>query len=205
MKDHRFWPPNGDLSNMIRKHFPEGYLGHAIDVGASDGVSVNTTYVLEKRDRWTVLNVEPNPEYKDYLQANRAFIEMCACGAEPQDGADFHIHLDNPESFSALEVSKHSLVRPRVSAKWSTIKVPVRTVAQLLAKWDFPRLDALCVDTEGTEIDVLNGCDLERWTPRVIVVECWDKTGGVHDYLRERGYGQVDTTADNYVYLRGKR
>jgi FkbM family methyltransferase len=188
---------------MILKHFPPGYQGHAIDVGASDGVSINTTLLLEKQFRWTVLSVEPNPEFKPYLEANRAFVEICACGSKPQTDAEFYVHLDNPEAYSALTVAHHPVEHPNDGARWKRITVPVRTLDQLLEKWEFPRLDVLCVDVEGTELDVLKGCDLRRWQPKVIVVESWDKTGPVHDYLKELGYSLVDTSVHNYVYLRG--
>lgn len=35
----------------------------------------------------------------------------------------------------------------------------------------FDHLDVLSVDVDGTEFDVLRGCDLNRWKPRVVVVE----------------------------------
>jgi FkbM family methyltransferase len=202
---HRFWPPNGDLSEMIRKHFPADYHGHAIDVGASDGVSVNTTYVLEHRYRWTTLSVEANPHYRPFLYANRAFVEICACGKEPQDAAPFYVHLDNPESFSALTIAAHPVEHPKPEAKWQKIEVPVRTVEQLMTRWEFPKLDCLCIDVEGTELDVLSGCDLSRWKPKVIVVESWDKEGSVHDTLKQAGYHLTDTTIHNYVYVRNHR
>jgi FkbM family methyltransferase len=202
---HRFFAPNGELSNMIRKHFPPDYLGHAVDVGASDGVSVNSTYLLEKLYRWTVLNVEANPYYKPFLVANRAFSEICACGAEAKDAEDFHVHLDNPEAYSALKRTNHPKQHAKDGAKWSKIQVHVKTVYQLLVKWEFPRLDALCIDTEGTEVDVLAGCDISRWKPRVIVVESWDADGPIHDVLRKIGYEQADTLVQNYVYVRRHR
>jgi FkbM family methyltransferase len=203
--NHKFWPPNGLLSESIRKHFPDDYRGYAIDVGASDGVSVNTTWLLEKQYRWTVLSVEANPQYRPYLDHERAFVETCACGKEPQDEAKFHVHLNNPEAFSALRVANDKTTKPKADATWQTIIVPVRTVDQLLAKWEFPRLDVLCVDTEGTEVDVMNGCDIARWKPKVVVVECWHKTGPTHDYMKELDYSLVDTSADNFVYLRRKK
>lgn len=202
---HRFGYPNGELSEMIRKGFPPDFRGRAIDVGASDGVTVNSTYLLEKLYGWTVLSVEANPSYTSYLQANRALVEMCACGSNPQTSSPFHVHLDNPEAFSALERVKHPMTKPKHDSKWGVIKVPVRTVNQLLAKWEFGRLDALCVDTEGTEIDVLKGFDVERWNPMVIVVESWDKDGPTQEYVRNLGYTQVDTLVQNYVFSRRVR
>lgn len=205
MIGYKLWPPNGGLSEIILRHFPNDYRGYCIDVGASDGISVNTTFLLEKKYRWNVLSVEANPEYRPYLHANRAFVEMCACGSVPQDSASFHIHLNNPEAFSALKISKHKTVMPEPGAKWSHIRVPVRTIDQLMTKWSFPRLDVLCVDTEGTEVDVLNGCDLALWKPKVIVIESWDETGPTHDYMKDHGYRCADTSIQNYVYLKEKR
>jgi FkbM family methyltransferase len=199
---HKFFAPNGELSEMILKHFPRGCQGYAVDVGASDGVSVNSTYVLEKLYRWTVLSVEANTYYKPFLQANRPFVEMCACASEPQDDALFHVHLDNQEAYSALTVSRHSKYHAKPGAKWRNIYVPVRTVDQLLAKWEFPQLNVLCIDTEGTEVDVMRGCDIDKWKPRVIVVESWDEDGPTHEYVRKLGYKHADTLVQNYVYRR---
>jgi FkbM family methyltransferase len=199
---HKFWGPNGDLSMLILKGFPNHYMGYAVDVGASDGVSINTTFLLERNFQWTVLSVEPNPYFTPFLKANRAFVEVCACGSKPQESAAFHVHLENPEAYSALNARRHPTNKPRPDAKWSTIMVPVRTVDQLLAKWEFPRLDVLCVDTEGTEVDVMEGCNLARWKPTVVVIECWDKTGPAHEYMVEHGYRCADTSVHNYVYLR---
>jgi FkbM family methyltransferase len=190
---------------MIRKHFPPDYRGHVIDVGASDGVSVNSTYTLEKLHRWTVLSVEANPFYKPYLQANRAFVEMCACSSESKESAPFFIHTDNPEAYSGLEIVRHPKFHAKSNATWKKTTVPVRTVDELLAKWQFPSLDAICVDVEGCEVEVLKGCDFNRWKPKVVVVEAWDKTGPTHDYVKSLGYHHVDTLVQNYVYARDKR
>ena len=78
-------PPNGYLSQWILDQFPEGYRGYAIDVGASDGVSVNTTWALERAHAWTVLSVEANPEFRDQLIRERAWVEMCACAERGKD------------------------------------------------------------------------------------------------------------------------
>src|SRR5437868_3825457 len=91
--------PNAQLSHWIADQFPLGYLGYAVDVGASDGVSINTTWWLEKHLRWTVLSVEPNPQFLPALRAERAFVEACACDALPGK-ATFHVNTENPEAYS---------------------------------------------------------------------------------------------------------
>jgi len=200
---HVRYPVNGGLAQLIVDQFPTGYMGYGIDVGASDGFSVSTTWALEKHNRWTILSVEPNPEFHADLVKERAWVEKCACDSKPSDDRTFHINLDNPEAYSAL---RPSVPRPEHEGikvdKWTRIKVKVRTIDQLLEKWAFPRLDLICVDVEGNEIDVLKGCDLARWKPEMIISESWDK-GSADEYLKQFDYTRVARHVQNDIYLRG--
>lgn len=178
-----------------------GGVGYAVDVGASDGVSINATYDLEGAG-WTVLCVEPNPFFAPLLKRERAFVEICACADYRGIDHSFFVHLDNPEAFSGLKRVHHPRWHPDPGARFETIKVRVETLDHLLAKWEFPRLDALKVDTEGTELDVLRGLDLERWKPRIIVAESWDEETPITNHLAPFGYRKVDRVVVANVYLR---
>lgn len=195
----KVWPPNGELSQWIAGHFEHGFQGYCVDVGASDGISCSTTFVLETQLRWNVLCIEPSPIFWPSLKKLRAFVQACACDAEPRDSADFHVHEFIPEAYSALRPN-HPEVKP--DQNWSTIQVPVRTLEQCLAQAEFPRLDALCVDTEGNEADVLRGIDLAKWAPRAVVIEAWE-SGKHDDYLATFGYRKVGRSADNDLYEKG--
>ena len=198
--NHTIWPPNGHLAEWILAQFESGYAGHAVDVGASDGISINTTYHLEKVHRWTVLSVEANPDFQESLLKHRAWVECCACDAQ-QGEAKFWVHQENPESLSSLRPTARRDIYPENGVTWKIMTVPVTSVDALLAKWQFPKLDALCIDTEGTELDVLAGCDLARWQPRVVVIEDW--TEGCSDgYLEQRGYRRVGRNVHNSLFVR---
>lgn len=197
---HRFDYPNTPLSGWIAANFPEGYRGYCIDVGASDGMTVNSTFSLERIWKWTVLSVEANPFFAGMLKGQRAWVEMCALSSEPKDEATFHVNDENPESFSGLKISDNQMVR-EAKTRWRRIKVQVKTIDQLLEKWQFPKLDCICVDVEGGELDVLKGCDLEKWKPRCLVVESW-QSGEHDDYLGPFGYKRVARSLYNDLYTR---
>ncbi len=145
--------------------------------------------------------MEANPYYRGVLLQQRAFVKMCAAASKPADDAEFHIHLDNLEAFSSLAPSKHARLKAEAGERWATTRVPVRTLEQLLAEYEFPRLDALCIDVEGGELDVLMGLDLGKWLPRALVIECWD--AGAHDeYLKQFGYRNVWRSVDNDCFTR---
>jgi FkbM family methyltransferase len=198
--NHTLWPPNGHLAQFILDQFPEGYIGWGVDVGASDGISINTTYQLEAAHRWTILSVEANPEFGPMLKRHRAFVHMCACAHE-SGSAIFHVNELNPEAFSALTPTLREDLYPTEGVRFKKIPVPVCTVDSLLALWQFPQLDLLCVDTEGTELSVLKGCDLEKWKPKVLVIECWDKVGPIDLYLESFGYKKIGRNCHNDVWL----
>lgn len=197
---HTTWPPNGNLSQWICDQFDKGYRGWCIDVGASDGFSINTTFAMERYHGWNVLSVEANPEFGPILKGMRTRVEMCACGAEPQEAAEFHINDEMPESFSALEITRNPVIEAvEEPIRWRTVTVPVTTVDALLTKWDFPRLDVLCVDVEGGELEVLKGANLPRWKPKVVVSEAWD-SGSHYPYLHKLGYKLVARNVHNDIF-----
>jgi FkbM family methyltransferase len=187
---------NIPLALWIQGHFPQGFRGYAMDIGASDGFNVSTTYYLEKDLGWNVLCVEPNPRYADKLNDCRRFVRILACGERPSDEATFHINTDNPEAFSALRRTNHPEWHAAPYAVWDQIKVKVRTVDQLMEQQGWPSLDALCVDTEGTELDVLKGANLAKWKPKCLVVENWD-AGSTDEYLKPFGYKRVARSMHN--------
>ena len=184
-------------------HFEPGYQGWGIDVGASDGISINTTYQLEKAHRWTILSVEANPGFSEMLKKHRAFVEMCAVSDKAGE-AEFTINVDNPEAFSSLSVTKRRDLDGITTAKWSKVRVNVDTVDSLMQKWQFPQLDLLCVDTEGTELDVLKGTDIARYKPKVIVTECWDKVSPIDTYLEDLGYKKTARNVHNDIFVRAE-
>lgn len=199
---HTIWPPNGNLSLYLLGLFPPDYQGWGVDVGASDGISINTTYHLEVIHRWTILSVEANNSFTEMLKRHRAFVEMCACSDRPGE-AEFTINSEYPEALSSLKpTSRKDLIEKYGNVTWKKTKVRVDTVDVLLRKWEFPRLDLLCVDTEGTELDVLKGSNIEHWKPKVIVAECWDKVGPIDTYLEALGYKKTARNVDNDIFVR---
>lgn len=192
---HQRVPPNHDLSNLIAGYFSPTYIGHAVDVGASDGCSVNSTYGLEKLRRWTVLSVEPNPEFWPVLTSERAWVEKCAC-SNYAGHTVMHVNCQYPEAYSTIGAQPAIQQYP-----WKDIEVRVETVDALLGKWQFPKLDALCIDVEGTERDVLEGMSLESWKPKIVVLESWQER--LHEpYMKERGYRFRSRLIQNEVYER---
>lgn len=196
--DHNSPGTNGPMSAWIASQFPEGYQGYCVDVGASDGFNVNSTFVLEKIYLWHVISIEANPYFHKALNHNRVFCELCAVSDRPRESAPFYVNATNLEAGSSLSPSRHSRVRECDHGSWGRIDVRVTTVDLILQKWQWTRLDALCIDVEGGEADVISGANLDRWKPKVVVAESWDE-GQLDRSLP--GYERVWRQGDNDCYL----
>ena len=177
--------------------------GFAVDVGANDGTFLSNTLLAEKNG-WTVLCIEANPGCEPALRASRKRVEICACASASADSADFWINDECPPSGSSLRCCDE---------KFRKIQVPVRTVDELLVKHEFPRLDLLSIDVEHTDLDVLKGANLSKWSPAAIIVESlldpqgqviWgpDKEPSITAYLEPLGYRRVARCAHDLLFVK---
>jgi Methyltransferase FkbM domain len=81
-------------------------------------------------------------------------------------------------------------------------EVPVKTLDEILtdAKAPVP-LDLVSIDVESHEIEVLEGFDLAKWRPRLILIEDLALSLRLHRHLRARGYKWMRRTGLNGWYV----
>jgi FkbM family methyltransferase len=189
--------------------FPPDFNGVAVDVGASDGVSISNTFELEQKG-WTVLCVEPNYHYLPSLRANRKLVHSCAIAEFNDDHTPFHIYRNtlvgenNWEVGSALYpdpliLAQHEYLAPTLEVS----RVRVRMLDTLLEDVGLTRVDVLSVDVEGGENAVFRGFDLEKWHPKVIVLEQFGYADGFcRGILSSFGYELYKVLGKvNYIYV----
>lgn len=200
---------------LIRAYLGAQEQGYAADVGAVDGVFLSNTKFLEDGG-WIVLCVEPIETYARACRQNRRLVEQVACGVEPRTRAPFYVRAlpgGNMTSGSSLAPDSGVMDDPRINGGTSLrdmgaiefqTTVDVARLDDLLDKHQFPRLDFLSLDTEGTEAEVLRGFTLGRWRPKLVVVESWFDTEPHRAYFEAAGYHRVERLAVNDFYLRGE-
>lgn len=181
--------------------FPPNHRGSCVDVGAHDGVETNNTFLLEQVG-WRVLCVEPSPEAEKYLRHNREFVWMGAVADYDGEG-EFWLNDKCPGALSALKpVLDRDDWKPEPGAKFSSHRVQVRTLGSVLIEHGFETLDALSIDVEGGEMDVLLGFDIDRWKPHAVVIEQWDDRSDVYRFMLDHGYVRAERRSVNDLYLR---
>jgi hypothetical protein len=81
------------------------------------------------------------------------------------------------------------------------ITVQGMTLDSILSQVGAPAsIDFVSIDVEGHEIDVLDGFDLARWLPKILVVEDLLMSSRLNRYLKARGYKWFRRTGLNGWY-----
>jgi FkbM family methyltransferase len=203
----------GRVDELVRaRFFPEHGHGFLVEVGAAhpDYLSVSALY---RSLGWSVLGVEPNPEFYELHRARGHDVVQYACGDHDEDDVDFSVvdshgtaYKDGNvsfEAFSSLAIKDAyaKLMDPELSVR--TIKVDLRRLDTILREHApaVDRIDIVVVDVEGWELEVLNGLDFERFRPRVLIVENLFAEAGYRDYMRAKGYALWRHVEPNDVYV----
>jgi FkbM family methyltransferase len=137
-----------------------------------------------------------------------------ACADRDEDGVDFEL-VDSHgapyeggsvsfESFSSLKVKELYRALREDELDVRRIKVKVRRLDTLLAEHapELERIELVSIDVEGWELEVLAGFSLERYRPRVMIIENVFTDEAYRLALRRRGYGLWRQVWPNDVYVR---
>jgi FkbM family methyltransferase len=181
-----------DLRRAYLRDIQRGYF---VEVGANQPQYLSQTFALEQQG-WTGVLVEPQPDLADELRRQRsAKVFAVACTSRRNAGSHMTLHLAG--GHSSFDRNLNLPQRKPHGA----IDVPTRTLDQILIEAGAQTVDFISIDVEGHELDVLDGFDLERWRPRLILIEDLLLHLRLHRYLTRRGYRWLRRTGIDNWYV----
>ncbi|GAB4369858.1 MAG: hypothetical protein Kow00128_16380 [Deltaproteobacteria bacterium] len=207
----------GQVDRIVRERFfpEEGRKGIFVDVGAArpDYLSISALY---RSLGWRVLAVEPNPEFVRIYRERGHEIFPYACGNRDEDEVEFVVVDSHGAGYRGGHVTYESFSSLGIRGPFAslggaldrrTIRVPLRRLDTILREHapDVERIDILSVDVEGWELEVLEGLDLERYRPGVLILENYFSEHRYRAYLRRRGYLLWRRIAPNDLYVPADR
>ena len=71
-----------------------------------------------------------------------------------------------------------------------------------MQKLNIDSIDLACIDVEGWEIEVLDGFDLDKYKPHVIVLENYTSNPEYGKYMTSRNYTFHTRLYHNEIYVR---
>ena len=148
----------------VLKHFPGP--GMFVEAGASDGVLNSNTLALEKLG-WAGICVEPGREFMALCKNRMCFVDdRCLWKV----GGTQIAFYEPPEAhWAGIQETFHDSYD---RSGGETVLVETITLPSLLDAYDAPRvLDYLSLDTEGSELEILQAHDFEAYPIRLITIE----------------------------------
>ena len=137
--------------------------GYFVEIGASDGINLSNTFLLEKQYEWKGICIEPIPEKYNELIVNR----KCICeNVSVYNESDIEVEFAIAENNNLLSgiykhVNHHKHI---VDENKIIINSKTKTLTDILDKNNSPKfIDYLSVDTEGSEFEILRGINFEKY------------------------------------------
>lgn len=192
-----------EIAWQIFQHEPTGYFA---EVGAYDGVILSNTYAFERRG-WRGMCFEPHPEFHKQLVANRSGSTCihAAVGNRIELATPFYSTpnaIFSSTSQADLESLKSIYVDEREQfEQMQQIAVPLITLDYALAIHGVEQVDYLSVDVEGRELDVLQGFEIVRWRPRLVIVENNNLYDELIAYFSAVGYTLARVVYQNMFFV----
>lgn len=190
------------------------HVGVYVEVGASDGVTISTTWHFEQAG-WSGVLIEADPTSAAKCRTARpgsVVVEAAAVGPDDPAVVPFHVVDDLPQLSSrsfrhgAEWIGMHE---DRVLGRTATItEVEVRaaTLDELIEEAGVEHVDFVTIDVEGHERDVVAGFTPERWQPEFVILE---RVGWPDRFVQRRmraaGYLLCRRTGMNDWYGRAAR
>jgi FkbM family methyltransferase len=182
---------------LLRQYLCVHDTGFFVEVGANNPFDLSQTWHLAK-EGWRGILVEPIPELCEKLRMERAdsVVIEAACGSpNTPSTATFTVAKDSGKStLSSAFLDKRSDVE-------SQITVHVKTLNDILEEANVAQIDFVSIDVEGTQYEVLRGFDLQKWKPRLLLVEDHLLDTKTHKLILGQQYILVKRTLFNNWYI----
>lgn len=200
-----FYLPNNTcqingLPEIYEKVFGQIRNGTFVEVGAFDGETYSNTNFLADLG-WRGLYIEPFNESFN-LCFNRHYynnvdVICCAIGTETREielyqsfSHIIHTHSNEEQKVSYLSTTNLEQTKIVPQIEWSnhfgfkTHKVYQNTLENVLIEYNIPKnFDILVVDVEGNETDVLNSFSIEKWKPKMMIIELVDENKNFENFF----------------------
>jgi FkbM family methyltransferase len=167
--------------------------GFFVEFGATDGVELSNTLLLERSYEWSGILAEPAKCWHKNLRMNRKCVIDTRCvWTKSGEVVEFNEVADR-ELSTITRYSDHD--GHFISRRTGEI-YPVETVSlnDLLSSNEAPRcIDYLSVDTEGSELEILQAFDFRKYDVQIITVEhnFTMNRGGICALLESRGFSRI--------------
>ena len=188
---------NQCVDQILREYFPDyNYKGVFFDIGAYEPINISNSYHFEKNN-WDVYCFEANIFLLDELKKYRKNVFNYAIYNENKDFVEFNVVKgiwgggSETAGLSAITIDENYYNKFKDGIKNITkINVPQKTLDNVIENEIIlnREIDIISIDVEGGELKVLYGLNLNKYKPKIIVVENVFNDNEINNYLNNFNY-----------------
>ena len=168
--------------------------GYFIEFGATNGVDLSNSYILEKKFNWDGILAEPSRNWHKELRANRTSHIDTDCVWKKSGEKLLFLEADIGE-YSTLSKTANNDRNFHKRKRAQKYDVTTISLNDLLSKHKAPtEIDYLSIDTEGSEYEILEDFDFNKYNIKIVTCE--------HNYTsnREKIFSLMNKNGYKRVY-----
>jgi FkbM family methyltransferase len=178
-----------DLFVLTELNFKKS--GYFVEFGATNGIDLSNTYLLEKDYSWRGILAEPAKVWHTELRENRknSIVEIKCVWKNSNETLLFN--ETNAPELSTLDSFSDSDAHTDFRKHGNKYEVSSISLNDLLDKHKAPRdIDYLSIDTEGSEFEILNSFNFDNYNIKIITCEhnFSKNRDRIHSLLVSKGY-----------------
>lgn len=209
--DNRHCTGKNGKDLIVDEHTGQHRYGVFIEVGAWNGYELSSTYYLEKTRDWRGILVEPIKEKAQEASINRWNPVINACIGTENKEVDF-LHIKGySEMISGINDKFAPNYRKRIDNEINQHKQTteiVKTICYrldgLMEKVKITKADYLSLDTQTSELEVLQAFDPSKYPIKIIGLDTnGNNTQEIIDWFETKGYSILwkGDRADDYLFI----
>lgn len=176
--------------------------GYFIEFGATNGILLSNTFLLEKYFDWGGVCAEPNPYFYQQLCKNRKCIVSDACiGSITGESVEFILAEEFGTISQYSDSDKHHAKREAYRIDGKIYNTKTISLEDLLVQYNAPKIiDYLSIDTEGSEYDIIKEFPFNKWIIKFITIEhnFTDAREKIFQLLTHFGYKRTERQWDDW-------
>ena len=170
-----------------------------LEFGATDGLELSNSYILENYSNWTGVLGEPDPQWHERLKINRPnskIVTECIWKDSNEEIEFLSSDSGVLSTISSFRYSDKDTMQGNSEQRNKSFKrINVKTISlNDLIKRDFNEISPsyISIDTEGSEYEILKNFDFKKYRPIFFTVE--------HNYTANQK--NIDELMNRNNYLR---
>jgi len=179
-----------------------------LEFGATNGIELSNSLMLEKYRDWYGVLAEPDPQWHDALYKNRPNAKIITDCVYSRSGENMSFISSSVGVLSSLKKhSKDDANGPLAGNAEQRLKefeeIEVQTISLndvFETQFNGEPIEYMSVDTEGSEYEILSNFNFSKYHPSVVTVEhnYTDAQPKLNELFEKNGYSRIFSELTNF-------